>query len=229
MTDRRILLGIDTATPVSTVAVVEADLADGRTRCLAEASHRDARRHGEVLPLLVVKLLEDASLTVADLTDIAVGVGPGAYTGLRVGIATATALSSSLGVPAWGALTLDAIAFATGRTAPLTVVTDARRREVFAARYGDHRTRVSGPVVGPADEVLADLGRLPLVVTVDTPDLTDHLDGRAVELVDGPRGVGVCEVVVDRLHRAVATDDLRPVYLRRPDVTPAAGTKPVLS
>jgi len=226
----RLLLGLDTATPVTTVGLVEADV-DGTTaseetsRALAAASHRDARRHGEVLPGLVVEVLGAAGRRIDEVTDVAVGIGPGAYTGLRVGLATAQALGLSLGVPVHGVATVDAFAYATGLEVPFVVVTDARRREVYVARYADHRTRAGELQVATLDEITSTpLGKL-VVVSADTPSLGD-VD---VEVVSGPTGTSVCSVVVDRLRRGLPSESVRPLYLRRPDVTAPVGIKSVLS
>ena len=219
-----LLLGFDTATPVTTVAVVEADLARGTSRPLAEASHRDPRRHGEVLPTLIVTVLAEAGCRVEDLSGVAVGVGPGAYTGLRVGIATADALGLSLGIKVFGAVTLDAMAFATERTAPFVVVTDARRREVYLATYADHRTRTRDPQVCAPDRVADVVASAEVLVDADTPPIPS-LD---VSVVDGVTGTAICQVVVDRLHRGEQVASPRPLYLRAPDVTASAGPKSVL-
>jgi tRNA threonylcarbamoyl adenosine modification protein YeaZ len=225
VTGRQLLLGLDTATPLTSVAVVEADLSGGLCRPLASAIHRDPRRHGEVLPTMVLGVLSEAGLAPTDLTAVAVGVGPGAYTGLRVGIATAQALALSLAVPTLGTLTVDAIAFATGLDTPFTVVTDARRREVYVSRYLDHRTRECVPAVGSPDLLV--LGAGAVVATPDTPDLAAHgVD--VTHVVEGPTGVAVCQAVVHRLHRGAETEPVRPLYLRRPDVTVAPAPRPVL-
>ena len=90
-----------------------------------------------------------------ELTAIAVGVGPGPYTGLRVGVALAVALGDALGVDVHGICTLDVLAAEAGGAEPLTVVTDARRREVFWASYDGSRERIAGPAVGRPDDVAA--------------------------------------------------------------------------
>jgi tRNA threonylcarbamoyladenosine biosynthesis protein TsaB len=92
-----------------------------------------------------------AGVTMRDITDIAVGTGPGPYTGLRVGLVTARVLGSALGVPVHGVCTLDAIACqavsaAAGRE--FLVATDARRKEVYWGRYSPDGARLSGPAVG---------------------------------------------------------------------------------
>ncbi|GAA2633575.1 tRNA (adenosine(37)-N6)-threonylcarbamoyltransferase complex dimerization subunit type 1 TsaB [Streptomyces axinellae] len=142
------MLALDTATPAVTVALHDAD-AD---RTLAAAHQVDARRHGELLLPSIDRVLSEAGRKLADVTDVVVGVGPGPYTGLRVGLATAEAFGAALGPRVHGVCTLDGIAYATGLEEPFLVATDARRKEVYWARYADARTRVGEPAVDrPAD------------------------------------------------------------------------------
>ena len=99
-----LLLAFDTATPAVTVA-----LHDGQ-RVLAEASTVDARRHGELLAPSIAKVIAEAGAEPRDLTGIAVGVGPGPFTGLRVGVVTARVFGRTLGIGVHGLCTLDALA-----------------------------------------------------------------------------------------------------------------------
>jgi tRNA threonylcarbamoyladenosine biosynthesis protein TsaB len=219
-----VLLGLDTATPLTTVAVVSADMASGSVELLDERSHSDQRRHGEVLPVLVRDALAASRLAPADLQAVAVGVGPGAYTGLRVGMATASALAQSLEIPVFGAVTLDALAYASGRTDPFAVVTDARRRQVFSSSYRDFRTPEGRAEVGTPDTIISALRGRPILALSDTPPLP----GAQYEVMLGPSGRSVCEVVVDRLRHDLPTQAVQPLYLRRPDVTASARPKSVL-
>lgn len=138
------ILAIDTSSASSSVALVR----DGHV--VAERQHVDARRHAEVLAGLVDEVLDGAR---PDL--IAVGVGPGPYTGVRVGVTTAQVLGLAWGVPVHGVCSLDALAFAVahlGMPSDFAVATDARRREVYWARYGATGRRLAGPfVAAPAD------------------------------------------------------------------------------
>ena len=142
-----VILAIDTATPAVTAGVVRLDT-DG-VDVLAERVTVDARAHAEQLTPNVVAALADAGLTVDGLDAVVVGCGPGPFTGLRVGMATAAAYAHALGIPVRGVCSLDAIGVDT--TGDALVVTDARRREVYWARYRDG-VRVEGPAVdAPAD------------------------------------------------------------------------------
>ncbi|HLI35989.1 MAG TPA: tRNA (adenosine(37)-N6)-threonylcarbamoyltransferase complex dimerization subunit type 1 TsaB [Streptosporangiaceae bacterium] len=140
-----LLLAFDTATPAVTVA-----LHDGE-RALAETVTVDPRRHGELLAPSIAKVLADAGAAQADLTAVAAGVGPGPYTGLRVGLVTARVLGRTLGIPVHGVCTLDVIAHAALPAAggeEFLVAADARRREVYWARYSASGVRLHGPEVG---------------------------------------------------------------------------------
>jgi len=141
-----LLLGLDTATPAVTVA-----LHDG-SQPLAQLVTVDAHRHAELLAPAIAKVIADAGAERGDLTGVAVGVGPGPYTGLRVGVVTARVLGAALGVPVYGVCTLDVLAADVEGDGGFAVATDARRREVYWARY-DETGRLSGPHVGPPAEV----------------------------------------------------------------------------
>jgi tRNA threonylcarbamoyl adenosine modification protein YeaZ len=185
-----LILAIDTATPAVTAGVVRRD---GDTiELLAQRVTVDARAHAEQLTPNAVGALADAGVGVEDLAAVVVGCGPGPFTGLRVGMATAAAFGHALGVPVHGVCSLDAIAIMAG--GDLLVVTDARRREVYWARYRDGM-RFEGPAVAaPAD-----------------------VPGAEEALAQPPR-----HPTAEGLVRAVADwtsppAPLVPLYLRRPD------------
>lgn len=218
-----LILGLDTATSVTTVALAE--VSGERCRVLVERSHLDARRHGEVLPVQLDAVLADGGVQAAELALVAVGTGPGAFTGLRVGLATAQTLGLALAIPVHGVCTLDTLAWATGRRDPFAVVTDARRRELFWARYDDAGTRRGEPAVATPLAASAAVDGLPVVAPRGTPLLEPFGDVAPSEL---PRAAALCELVARRLALGVAPDPARPRYLRRPDVTPAAAPKSVI-
>jgi tRNA threonylcarbamoyl adenosine modification protein YeaZ len=140
----RLVLAIDTATPAVTAGVV----ADGEL--VAERVTVDPRAHAERITPNVLGALADAGLSMTDLGAVVVGCGPGPFTGLRVGMATAAAYGHALGIPVYGVCSLDAIGGQT--TGETLVVTDARRREVYWARYRDG-VRIDGPAVSAAAAV----------------------------------------------------------------------------
>ena len=212
------MLGLDTATAVTTVAVYDGD------RVRGEHSVADARRHAEVLGPAIVDVLAQAEASVSDLAHVVVGVGPGPYTGLRVGVATAAALSEALGVPLHGVCSLDVLAHQAGTGAPLTVVTDARRREVFWARYDASGQRVSGPDVSRPADVASELtGR------VVGPGALAYADVLGEVSEPGVLSAGaLCTLAWLWLRAGRDFLPALPIYLRRPDTAPPAPAKRVL-
>lgn len=204
-----LLLALDTATPAVTVA-----LHDG-TSVVAASSQVDARRHGELLLPAVDRVLADAGLRLDAVTAVVAGVGPGPYTGLRVGLMTAETFGHALGVPVHGVCTLDGLAYASGiEEGPFVVATDARRKEVYWARYETRSTRVSGPAVDRPADIAAEVAGLSAVgagaaLYPDTfPD------------VRGPEHVSAAALASLAAQRLAAGEELlepRPLYLRRPD------------
>lgn len=186
---------------------------------LAESTTIDARRHGELLVPTVEVVLREAGVPLRAVTAIVAGSGPGPYTGLRVGLMTAQGLSTTLGVPAYGICTLDAVAYAAGLSEPFVAATDARRKEVFWARYTDHRTRADGPFVDrPADVPVAGLP----VVGAGAQLYSDLLGGGR-DLPLYPYAGALAALAAERLAAGVQLDPPRPIYLRRPDaVVPGA-------
>ena len=159
------LLAFDTATPYVTVALHDGDDVVGERRS------EQRMKHGEQLAPLIEAVLAGASAVRQDLTAIAVGVGPGPFTGLRVGLVTARTLGFVLEIPVYGVCSLDILAVeAASGSRPIdrdfVVATDARRKEVYLATYDDEGRRLDGPrVVRPAEAasggpVAADSGAL---------------------------------------------------------------------
>ncbi|MEO7147768.1 MAG: tRNA (adenosine(37)-N6)-threonylcarbamoyltransferase complex dimerization subunit type 1 TsaB, partial [Terrimesophilobacter sp.] len=151
------LLAIDTAAGTS-VAVVESG------NVLSVHSVEDTRRHAEVIGDLIQRSLADARAEVSDLTGVAVGMGPGPFTGLRVGIAAAEAFANGAGLPLLRVASHDAVAFqhadadpeASHGSAGLLITTDARRQERYWSAYqgvdlNGIPHRVAGPEIGRAE------------------------------------------------------------------------------
>lgn len=205
---------VDTA-PVDTDGGNTNDAAD--VAVLVEHATVAARGHGELLAPSISRCLADAGLRPADLGAVVAGVGPGPYTGLRVGLVTAAALADAVGVPAYGVCSLDAIAAALPDEPDLLVATDARRREVYWARYR-RGVRVGEPAVGPAAGV-------PI-------DGVTAVAGAGVDLFGWPvphrpqrfpTTAALVACARDRITSGEPGDPLSPLYLRRPDaVVPGA-------
>ncbi|MFF2650963.1 tRNA (adenosine(37)-N6)-threonylcarbamoyltransferase complex dimerization subunit type 1 TsaB [Streptomyces sp. NPDC058045] len=206
-----LLLALDTATPAVTVALHDGDAV------LASLSRVDARRHGELLLPAVDRALTEAGRTLAEVTEIAVGVGPGPYTGLRVGLMTADTFGLALGVPVHGVCTLDALAHAyraTGGPGPFTVATDARRKEVYWARYADDGTRTGGPAVDRPAEIAEQVAGMPAVGSGAELYPEVFRDIRPPALADA---AALAAFAVERLAAGEELLPPRPLYLRRPD------------
>jgi tRNA threonylcarbamoyladenosine biosynthesis protein TsaB len=231
-----LVLGLDTATPA-----VSAALHDGQ-RVISQACTVDARRHSELLAPMIAKVMADAGASRGDLTAIAVGVGPGPYTGLRVGVVTARVLGSVLGLAVHGVCSLDVIAAAArgglgqppqavrpagsspgASTGPegreFLVATDARRHEVYWARYDAAGRRVDGPHVGRASSIE---GATELVVAGAGGQLYPEAFGEVIGPAY-PDARTLCAIVTGRLAGAAQPRIQppllapEPLYLRRPD------------
>ena len=203
------ILAMDTATPAVTAGVLRLE----GVEVLAERVTVDARAHAEQLTPNVLAALADAGLTVNDLDAVVVGCGPGPFTGLRVGMATAAAYGHALGVPVYGVCSLDAIGIESGATtSEILVVTDARRREVYWARYRDG-VRVDGPAVNAPADVPADAHAV-----AGSPEHAALFDLPRVSPVY-PTASGLVRAVADWTAEPAP---LVPLYLRRPDAKPSA-------
>jgi tRNA threonylcarbamoyladenosine biosynthesis protein TsaB len=222
-----LLLGLDTATPAVTVA-----LHDGG-QPLAQLVTIDAHRHAELLAPAIAKVIADAGAERVDLTGVAVGVGPGPYTGLRVGIVTAKVLGAALGIPVYGVCSLDVIAADVECDRDFLVATDARRRELYWAHYDRSGRRVAGPAVsapaGIPDRDLDTAGEGALLY----PSLLPNGRGPTY-----PAAATLCRVVTAALAARGAAGDAsaaadgvllppEPLYLRRPDAREPGAPKRV--
>ncbi len=210
-----LVVGFDTATEAVSVA-----LHDGE-RVVSEAFALDARRHSELLTPMIAKVMADVGAARGDLTAVAVGVGPGPYTGLRVGVVTARVLGAVLGLPVYGVCSLDVIASAASAASAVSagteflVATDARRREVYWARYDASGRRLEGPAVGRADSIP---GAVLLPVAGAGGPLYPAAFGPVIAPMY-PDARTLCEIVAVRPPGAARPPLLptEPLYLRRPD------------
>ena len=244
-----LVLAVDTATPAVTAGLVRVDdrgePGGVDIETLAVRVTDNPRAHAEVLTPQILECLSSTGHTPADLDAVVVGVGPGPFTGLRVGMATAAAFGDALGVPVHGVCSLDAIAadvhgtggggaypVASGDGADpvaagdgadgdgdLLVVTDARRREVYWARYsGGHR--VEGPGVCKPAELKAE----PSLRIAGSRPHTDLFELPA-HPVATPSPAGLVAVAAADLLAGAEPEPLVPLYLRRPDAVETADRK----
>ncbi|MEU8581576.1 tRNA (adenosine(37)-N6)-threonylcarbamoyltransferase complex dimerization subunit type 1 TsaB [Streptomyces abikoensis] len=218
-----LLLALDTATPAVTVA-----LHDGES-VVAESTQVDARRHGELLLPAVDRVLREAGTKLDAVTGIVVGVGPGPYTGLRVGIVTAATFAATLSVPVHGLCTLDGIAYASGQhglTGEFVVATDARRKEVYWARYADARTRITEPAVDRPAELTERLAGL-TAVGAGAVLYRDAFSDVREELPQHQSAAALAALAAEKLRTGGEFLPDQPLYLRRPDAQVPANYKVV--
>jgi tRNA threonylcarbamoyl adenosine modification protein YeaZ len=213
-----LVLALDTATP-TLVAGVARWSPDGGTDLLAERALPSGNRHAELLAPTIADVLAEAGLRPADVEAVVTGLGPGPFTGLRVGVVTAATIADARGLPAVGVCSLDAVG-----SGARTVVTDARRQEVYWAAYDATGARVEGPGVARPEEL-----------PVGGPFVGDE---RFAERLGDP--VRPADVTTAGLLRAAGPQladpaalssptrpTPTPLYLRRPDATPPTALKTV--
>ncbi|MGU3357902.1 tRNA (adenosine(37)-N6)-threonylcarbamoyltransferase complex dimerization subunit type 1 TsaB [Microbacterium sp. M4A5_1d] len=217
------ILGIDTSIGTA-VAIVDPA---GRVR--AEVVSRDPRGHAEVIGDLLVRVFHEAGVDLVEITAVAAGMGPGPFTGLRVGIAAARAFALGRGVPLIAVASHDAAArahvdpaYATAGAAPVegepvAIVTDARRREVAVSIYRVERgmpVRLTDAHLVPraSTEPLALFG----APASELPETTSI------------SAAALARIAAERLSAGAAdASAAEPLYLRAPDVTVPAGPKKV--
>ncbi|MDT4939745.1 MAG: tRNA threonylcarbamoyladenosine biosynthesis protein TsaB [Pseudonocardiales bacterium] len=213
-----LVLAIDTSSEAVTAAVVEVHGSEVIPPPV-EVATINARGHGELLAPSIRQALEFAAASPDDLDAIVAGTGPGPYTGLRVGLVTAAVMGAALGIPTYGVCSLDAIAAAYESIGSLLVVTDARRKEVYWARYEDG-VRIAGPDVDRPAEV-------PAAATVGGAGaMLYDFDGAFPE-VRYPSAVALVGCALGRIRDHASSEVLTPLYLRRPDAVVPAAPKPV--
>jgi tRNA threonylcarbamoyl adenosine modification protein YeaZ len=201
-----VLLAIDTSAGTS-VAVVDLDHG-----VLAERGVADTMRHAEVVGRLIQECLTEAAVPVTALSGVVGGMGPGPFTGLRVGIAAARVFALGIDRPLVPVVSHDAIAYGryrTGHTGPLLVVTDARRREVYWSAYSGVDAaglpvRLGPPALAKPAQLLEDD-----FVHTDLP----RVDAGTVSAGD----LGMVAELAFASGRPFAADEA--LYLRSPDVT----------
>ncbi|MBB4912054.1 tRNA (adenosine(37)-N6)-threonylcarbamoyltransferase complex dimerization subunit type 1 TsaB [Actinophytocola algeriensis] len=217
-----LVIAVDTATPAVTAGVVNVE----EMLVLAECVTVDAKAHGELLTPHILTALKEADRTFADIAAIVCGIGPGPFTGLRAGMATAAALGQALGKPVYPVCTLDAIAAENVADSPLLVASDARRKEIYWATYDATGRRVTNPAVDkPADVV----ERIPSLSV-------ERVAGNGATLYDlglphtgqeYPNPLGIAMVARDDVLAGAKPRPFVPLYLRRPDATEPGARKRV--
>ena len=203
------ILAIDTSVGVSVAVLDDHEV-------LAEFTDTQHGIQGEQTAAKIAELIELAGLEVSAITHVVVGVGPGPYTGLRVGIATAQAFAFARQIPLVGICSLDAVAFDYGK--PCTVITDARRKELYWAKYDS--TRIQGPEVNTPAQLVELAGTTDFVGPASQlyPEV---ISGEVIPLRAAPLGMLFAT-------GSASTVPVSPMYLRKPDAQEPTTRKSVL-
>jgi len=218
-----VILSIDTSAGTS-VALVSLE---GEVLGLWETD--DTMRHAEVVGSGIARVLADAGTDAADVMLVAAGVGPGPFTGLRVGLAAAVAFATARNLPLLPTVSHDAIARGyyaergpQSHASGLLVVTDARRKEVYWSQYSGVSdgipTRSQGPALAKPEELAKPDDLAPILGNPDSPVRLDAASVSAADLA----------LVALTEHAAGIVRVFEPLYLRSPDVTLSAGPKRVV-
>ncbi len=203
------VIAIDTSVGVS-VAILRSN---GE---LTQSQAVDHGMQGELTADLISQVVAKSGLAIAEVTDVVVGVGPGPFTGLRVGLVTASVFAHARGVPIHGICSLDAIAFDYEK--PCVVVTDARRKELYWARY--EGKRIDEPQVSKPEDLLAQFPDAEFVGP-GAQLYPDVISGKALELKAG----SLAKLFASGTAQLV---DVSPMYLRKPDAVEPTNRKSVL-
>ncbi|MDR2620129.1 MAG: tRNA (adenosine(37)-N6)-threonylcarbamoyltransferase complex dimerization subunit type 1 TsaB [Propionibacteriaceae bacterium] len=209
------VLGIDTSSQVNVGLAHNGNL-------MVSRGVGDSRSHVELLARATNAVLADCELAYANLTAIGVGVGPGPFTGLRVGIAAAETLGFALGIPVIGVCSLDVLAAQyadLGAESGFVVAMDARRKELYWAEYDQYGTRLGEPQVG-APDTLPELPTLGPGVAKYPEVLGERVPFGAPVSMDA----GFLAAQLRNLPQLPLT----PLYLREPDAEAPSRRKSVL-
>lgn len=225
-----LILGIESATSQVGCAI------GGHEGVLASAHSSRGKRHAEMLTPQIDFVRRQARIELSEISVVAVDLGPGLYTGLRVGISAAMATAYALGVPMIGVSSLDLLAFAVRHSPRLIVAAiDARRGEVFHALYRQVPggvQRLSEPAVTDPEDLAGELlARSEDAQLVGDGALryADHFKGlTGVEAAEPGLAHPTASSLVQLAHAKalreefVAAHELKPIYLRTPDAAETA-------
>jgi tRNA threonylcarbamoyladenosine biosynthesis protein TsaB len=218
-----VILGLDTATPATAVAVLPADGEPVELRHDPAPGERPG--HAAQLLPLAQRVLDALGATFADVRRIGVGVGPGTFTGLRIGVATARALAQATGAEVAAVSTLAALVAAAATDGAVLAVLDARRGEAYAAAFRGGERLLAPVAIAPEGlAALADPSDAPWLAVGDgAVRFRDRLEPAAEVPADASPLHRVSALAVCRLAREarpVDRDALLPEYVRQPDAVP---------
>jgi tRNA threonylcarbamoyladenosine biosynthesis protein TsaB len=227
-TSASFILAIDTSTPVASVAITNGTLADGAVQALL--SWRGAVRHSSRLVTVVESIMAETQIGFAQLAGLAVGLGPGSFTGLRIAMATVKGLAAATGLPLYGASGLDCLAAGIAGERQVCAVLDARKKEIYAARYriaaGNEPERL-GKIVAIDPEAIEPLIDAPCLFVGDAVPVYDELWRRqlgerykAAPASSHFPSAAVLGLLAGELHRrgaALPLGAITPLYVRASD------------
>jgi len=204
----QVLLAIDTSAGTAVAVLVDGVVA-------SESYDANSMQHAEQIGIQIQNGLEAAKKKSTDVTVVAVGVGPGPFTGLRVGIAAAKMFAEGISVPLIGVGSLDAIVFAESLEKPTLVLTDARRSEVFFGLYqGKSAAGVPKSLIGPGVKKQAEL------------EVQLQAAGHSYVLANTQVSAAKLGLLaLAQLAEGTASTSVVANYLRAPDAVPAKGKK----
>ncbi len=230
------VLGIDTSSSVGSVALIVAESDPRAAQLVAESTARVSNAHGESLLPLVDSVLRAAHCTLEGVELIAVGIGPGSFTGTRVGVATAKGLALGADRPLRGVSAFEALALDAGAAvgSEVAVAIDARKGEVYLAVVvveADDVRPLGEPIHAPPQEAWGRLGRRssPVAAAGDGVAMVPELSGLGRDRIgsQAPRAAAVAALAGARQLRVplldprdpAGADALEPLYVRPPDIT----------
>ncbi len=215
-----LVLSFDTAMAACSAAVVRIDAGGPETL----ASHHEARTkgHAEVLVPMIAEVMASAALSFSDLDRIAVTTGPGTFTGVRIGVATARGMAVASGLPVIGITTLEAVAAGaveagTSRGRPIAVVFDARRDQVYVQCFSPDLEPLSDPLALGYDDARAAIECHDPVVVGSGAGLI-RTGGGELSSAAGREVLPTARIVAGRAAlRTISSEPVVPLYLRPPD------------
>jgi tRNA threonylcarbamoyladenosine biosynthesis protein TsaB len=224
------ILALDTSTLTGSIALIDAPNTgeDASEKILAEETLRIESTHSEKLMPSLERLLREFGLSARDLNGIAIALGPGSFTGLRIGVATVKGLAYAAGIPAVGVPTLDALAqnvlFAPGQ---VCVLLDARKKEVYASLFrgnGSALKKITPDWVLPPEELCSRITEETLFIGNGCEVYGGVIRGRLGPLArfappafSLPRAAHVARLSIPKFHNGEVLDlfSFIPIYIRR--------------
>lgn len=219
---RRVLtLAVSSSTATVAVAVISGQ-SPTNAEVLAQYSTLTDRRHAEEISPMIADCIRDAKVTLTDFERLAVDVGPGRFTGLRVGLATVRTFAFALGIPVVGVTSLETLAGAYPDRS-VTAVIDARRAEVFQQRFAPvnetgHSRAVDEPHYGDPAAIAAEVQPGDIVVGDGADRYPNHYSRPDTELLAEQEPSAALLGLLSLTKEAKAGPQIAPMYLREPDV-----------